>query len=137
VVAHAFSLGLLFNQKQDRQDKQVEKVEESYPDNASTTTIRAILEREFSDAPIMVDIAFCESKFRQMKDGSVLRGIQNSQDVGVLQVNEHYHLNSSIKMGLNIHTLEGNIKYSRYLYDNQGTKPWNWSKPCWSLDPIS
>lgn len=86
----------------------------------------------------MVDIASCESHFRQLnKDGNILRGEQNPLDVGAFQINEHYHLEAAKKMGLDIETLEGNIKYARYLYDTQGTKPWNWSRACWIKNPAS
>jgi hypothetical protein len=105
---------------------------EEIRDNASTTTIKALLKKEFPDAPIMVEIARCESRFRQLDaHGNVLRGEQNSKDVGVFQVNEFYHLADSSRMGMDIHTLEGNIEYARHLYDTQGVRPWNWSKPCW------
>lgn len=120
------------NQTEVIAETKVTPKKEAFQDNASTTTIKAILKREFPDAPIMVEIARCESRFRQLDaHGNVLRGEQNSKDVGVFQINEHYHLADSIKMGLDIHTLEGNIEYARHLYDTQGVRPWNWSKPCW------
>jgi len=95
--------------------------------------VKTAVEREFGVDNIMVQIANCESVgFRQFdKDGNVLRGKQNPQDVGVFQINEHYHLESSKKLGLDIYTLAGNIAYARYLYDTQGVQPWNWSRPCW------
>ena len=78
-------------------------------------------------------VAKCESGLRQFNsDGSVLRGRQNSQDVGILQINERYHLEASRKMGYDIHTTKGNIDYGLYLYKHQGLTPWNWSKECWS-----
>ncbi len=129
--AYAFSLDWFFSSKVTY-TAEVETAK--YPNDASTSTIRAILKEEFSDAPIMVEIARCESRFRQLdKTGEVLRGEQNSKDVGVFQVNEFYHLEDSEKMGLDIHSLEGNIQYARHLYDTQGTRPWNWSKKCWAV----
>jgi hypothetical protein len=87
----------------------------------------------FSDIPIMIDVARCESEFRQLdSNGSVLRGRVNSQDVGVMQINEKYHLETSKKLNLNIHTIEGNMAYARYLYNTQGTTPWKYSSPCWN-----
>ena len=86
----------------------------------------------FSDAPIMHKIAFCESRNRQFdKNGSVMRGVVNSKDVGILQINERYHLSDSKKMGINIYTIDGNLEYARHLYENQGTQPWSSSRPCW------
>jgi hypothetical protein len=95
-------------------------------------TIEALVREEFSDIPIMVDIARCESQFIQFnKDGSVHRGRINPADVGIFQVNESYHLKASEKLNLDIHTVEGNLKYARHLYENEGADPWSASSPCW------
>ena len=80
----------------------------------------------------MQQIALCESGKRQFNDdGSVLRGGYNPQDVGIFQINEHYHLQRSKDLGLDIYTLEGNIGYALLLYQENGTRDWNWSKSCW------
>ena len=87
----------------------------------------------FKDIPIMIDIARCESTFRQFdENGNVLKGKVNSKDIGALQINEKYHLSDSIKLGLDIYTLEGNLAYGRYIYSKQGTKPWVHSSHCWN-----
>jgi hypothetical protein len=86
----------------------------------------------FSDIPIMIQIAKCESRFRQLDaDGDIHRGEINSEDVGVMQINEHYHLNQSIKNDFDIYTIEGNTAYARNLYERQGTQPWASSRGCW------
>jgi len=86
----------------------------------------------FSDIPVMIQIARCESTFRQLDDdGEVHRGKVNNQDVGVMQINEHYQLQTAQKGNYNIYTLEGNTAYARELYEKQGTAPWNSSKACW------
>lgn len=64
-------------------------------------------------------------------DGTVLRGRINSQDVGMCQINEHYWLEKSINLGFDIYTEEGNKQMALWLYDQQGNKPWTWSKKCW------
>lgn len=95
-------------------------------------TVREQVEEYFSDAPIMVAIAQCESHFRQFnKNGDVYRGKENTKDVGVMQVNEYYHLDTAEKLGYDIYSLEGNMAYARYLYEKQGTAPWVSSQPCW------
>ncbi len=92
----------------------------------------------FKDIPLMAEIAYCESRFRQFdKDGSIFRGKVNSKDVGALQVNEYYHLERSKKLGYDIHTLEGNMKYSRILYKESGAQPWNPSSPCWMKSEVA
>ena len=85
---------------------------------------------------IMQKIRWCESRNRQFnKDGTIYRGKINPKDVGQFQINEFYHLESSIKLGMDIYTAYGNEDYAMYLYDTQGTTPWNWSKSnCWGLD---
>ncbi len=105
----------------------------------STREVETIMSTEqyvrkyFSDIPIMIQIAKCESNFRQLdKDGDVHRGETNPEDVGVMQINEHYQLDKAEKENYNIYTLEGNTAYARELYEKQGTAPWNSSKACWS-----
>ena len=86
----------------------------------------------FSDIPIMIAIAKCESTFRQLdKDGEIHRGVVNNADVGVMQINEFYHLDTAQKKDIDIYTLQGNVAYARDLYEREGTKPWASSKACW------
>ncbi len=81
---------------------------------------------------VLKKIAWCESRNRQFNlDGTILRGEINPQDVGKYQINEHYHLEDSQRLGMDIYTLAGNTEYAKYLYSKQGSKPWNWSKKCW------
>jgi len=108
----------------------VELVEEKVENKPLTTKDK--VNDYFEDIPIMAEIAFCESGTRQfIADGSVLRGRVNSADVGVMQINEKYHAATAIKLGINIYSLEGNMAYGRYLYETQGTRPWNYSSHCW------
>lgn len=87
----------------------------------------------FADIPEMIYVAQCESTFRHYgADGNVLRGNVVSADVGVMQINEYYHLDRSRSLGYDVHTLEGNLGYARFLYEEQGLQPWSASKPCWS-----
>ena len=82
---------------------------------------------------IFKKIAWCESKNMQFNaDGSVHRGVANSQDVGKYQINEYYHLRASQALGIDIYTLEGNTKYALHLYKHEGTTPWHWSEWCWN-----
>lgn len=96
-------------------------------------TVKEAVTSYFSDLPIMIDIARCESRFRQTdKNGNVIRGEVNSLDVGVMQINEKYHLEDSKKLGYNIYTIDGNMAYARYLYEKEGARPWISSSPCWA-----
>lgn len=95
-------------------------------------TVKEYVQTYFADAPVMVAIAECESHFTQLgKDGKVIKN-PNSSAVGVFQIMASIHANSADdNLGLNIYTLQGNAAYARYLYENQGTAPWNDSKACW------
>ncbi len=80
----------------------------------------------------MIEIAKCESRFRHLdQKGNILRGVVNSADVGVMQINEYYHLDTAERQNYNIYSIEGNTAYARALYEKEGTTPWNASKPCW------
>ena len=95
-------------------------------------TVEEYVRNYFSDIPIMVEIAKCESRFRQYnKDGDILRGEENRLDRGVMQINEYYHIEDSEKLGYDIYTLEGNTAYARFLFEKYGVKPWKSSAPCW------
>ena len=82
--------------------------------------------------PILEKIALCESGNRQFNSsGTVLRGNYNKHDLGRFQINELYHASSAQKLGLDLYTDEGNTAFALYLYQTQGTTPWNLSKKCW------
>ena len=101
-------------------------------------TVRQRVQTYFSDVPIMVVISGCESHYRQYDtDGTTYRGEINNKDVGLMQINEHYHLKESKALGYDIHSIEGNLEYARYLYENEGTDPWNSSAYCWSGNKAS
>ncbi len=100
---------------------------------AQRMAIEAYLRQEFADEPLLIDIARCESNFRQFDDkGDVIRGIVNKADVGIFQINERYHDETAKKLNLDLHTIEGNVAYGKHLYEEQGSKPWSASAKCWS-----
>ncbi len=87
----------------------------------------------FRDIPVMIQIARCESTFRHdLGDGTILRGKQDSDDTGVMQINMRYHGETAEELGLDLTDLYENMEYARDLYLRQGTQPWSSSKPCWS-----
>jgi hypothetical protein len=95
----------------------------------STSSIKQYIRNAFPNAPVMSDIASCESRFRQFNlDGSVYRGRANPHDIGLLQINETYHLEEATKLGMDIYTLDGNVAFAKVLYERNGTRDWNWSK---------
>ena len=78
----------------------------------------------------MLRIAECESNSKQFNnDGSVL--ISPTNDVGLFQLNIHSHKSNWERLGIDVYTLEGNIKYAMLLYEESGTKHWYMSSSCW------
>ena len=87
----------------------------------------------FKDAPNMIEIARCESNFRQFTDaGNVLRGGMGGQMVGVYQFYESVHSRAAKGLGFDISSLDGNLAYARHVYEAQGTTPWSSGQSCWS-----
>jgi len=87
----------------------------------------------FADIPVLAEIAKCESQYRHLNSsGNVLRGEKNTYDRGVMQINVLYHTETAEKLGLNVHNLDDNVAYARYLYEKQGAKPWMSSSACWA-----
>ncbi len=100
--------------------------------------VEKYLREQYADTPILVEIARCESEFSQFdKDGNVVRGIVNKADVGVMQINEKYHADAAEALGLNLHTIEGNVAYAKYLYSKEGSTPWKYSSKCWNKKNVS
>ncbi len=98
----------------------------------------AIVREYFSDIPVMIQVAKCESTFQHtLTDGSVLRGKVDSRDTGVMQINTGYHAKTAAELGLNLENIYDNMKYARTLYERQGTQPWNASASCWSRELAS
>jgi hypothetical protein len=123
----------LENKKEDKK----EGAEGSVLKPGASLTVEQKVKTYFSKTPVLARIAKCESTFRQHdKNGNVLRGKVNSRDVGVMQINERYHSAKAKSLGLNLHTLEGNMRYAEILYKEQGTSPWKASSHCWGGNSI-
>ena len=83
----------------------------------------------FANTPVMIEIARCESKFRQFTDsGAPLR---SAGMIGVFQFFESIHAPIAKTRGFDLATLDGNLGYAKYLYDTEGTTPWEGSRYCW------
>jgi hypothetical protein len=100
--------------------------------------VKRMVQDEFSDAPAMIRVAACESRYRQFKDdGSLLYNLQGSSAVGVFQIMESIHYDNAVELGYDIHSVEGNIGYARHLYDTDGIGHWNASRHCWQTNKIA
>lgn len=82
-------------------------------------------------------IASCESwgdpnkEPRQFKDGQVLRGVPNPDDIGLAQINEPTWGAQAKELGYDIYTYDGNLAMAKWIFNHYGSTPWNWSKGCW------
>ena len=102
----------------------------TYGQTASETTVRDY----FSDIPVMIEIARCESNFRQFtENGDVVRGGSGGGMVGMFQFFESIHTPAAANLGYDILTLDGNMAYAKYLYRTEGTTPWDNAKDCWKV----
>lgn len=105
--------------------------------------IEALVEKDEPETnlvlnPLLKPVCACESvgnrygEPRQFNsDGTVIRGVINNQDIGMCQINLTYHGKAAEKMGIDLFTEQGNIRYANWLFEQSGYTPWNWSKPCW------
>ncbi|MEK7462177.1 MAG: hypothetical protein AAB618_01225 [Patescibacteria group bacterium] len=118
----------------------------SSDDAKAATTPTAVSQTEsekrvrefFKDTPVMIEIARCESAFRQFTDaGNVLRGGDSGGMVGVFQFFESIHAAPAKALGYDITTLEGNLGYAKQMYKSEGTTPWNPAKSCWNVKPAA
>lgn len=90
------------------------------------TAIEKRVREYFADIPVMIDIARCESVFRQFTDsGAVFYGGGSRGMVGIFQFYEIIHADAALKRGFDLKTVEGNLGYARSMYEQSGTKPWS------------
>ena len=99
---------------------------------SSVSSIENVIREHFKDTPIMIDIARCESEFRQFNNSGTVLKNPTSSAKGVFQIMESLHKAPAARLGFDILTLEGNLAYAQYLYEKEGTRPWNASAKCWS-----
>lgn len=93
--------------------------------------IRDLVEDTFGADHVMVDVARCESSFRQFDaSGDVLEN-PDSGASGVYQLLPRVHEDIAEDFGYDIYTVEGNIGYAEDLYKADGLKPWSASSLCW------
>ena len=86
----------------------------------------------FPHVPVMAEIARCESRLRQFYGPDLpLAGGAGGNMIGVFQINAPVHAQYARGLGFDVYTLEGNLSYAKYLYENEGTRPWRSSQKCW------
>ena len=109
---------------------------EDYLPITDSKNVEKFLDDYFADIPLMAEIAKCESRYRHFNSkGGVLRGQKNTYDRGVMQINLLYHEETAEDMGLDLHDIDDNVAFARYLYEKFGAKPWMSSSACWAKSP--
>jgi hypothetical protein len=133
ISTYLFAVAVLFS------FNQVSVAQASTASSSSSTVhnaaiVEAKVREVFADTPAMIEIARCESKFRQFTDsGNPLRGGAGGQMVGVFQFFESVHASAAKNLGFDLTTLEGNLAYAKHVHDTQGTSPWNSARSCWDV----
>ena len=99
--------------------------------NFAYANTERMVRKYYAKYPTLIKIAECESGFRQFDDDG--RPLKNpgSSATGVMQLMASYHEKPARRMGLNIRTIDGNLRYALRLYKAEGTRPWKASKHCW------
>lgn len=124
---------------QDSLKKNAEPVEPKKKQISATFSIIAVETAPIPVPPptpelpvIFEHIAKCESGGRQFNpDGSVLRGIYHSPDIGKFQINSAVWGDLALELGHNIFTEEGNEAMAYEIYKQQGLQAWQSSQHCW------
>jgi len=129
-------------------------IETAYANTSAIESISTSTPEKVSKSPdvettlpkVLLDIAWCESRDDQnavgynylkeeitLEDGSTTtQKVLWSKDIGRFQINDYYHEQTAKNLGFDIYTVEGNTQYALLLYNSNGTRDWNPSKPCWS-----
>lgn len=82
-----------------------------------------------SDFIVLGKAAETESGWKHYdRNGNVLRGEKNPRMIGIFQICEDSHKREAQKMGLDITTPKGNIKYAVLLYKKEHLRPWRTNK---------
>jgi len=111
---------------------------EDYQPLSDSKNVEKFVRDYFADLPVMTRIASCESRNRHYgSNGEVLRGERTPLDRGVMQINLYFHQKTALKMGLDLHQIDDNVAFARYLYEKYGAKPWMSSSACWSRFTVS
>ncbi len=78
-----------------------------------------------SEAELMIKITELESGYNQFeKDGSVYRGRQNPNDMGIMQINEKVWGKKANELGFDLHDTKGNLQMALWIYQNEGPQKW-------------
>lgn len=102
---------------------------------ADSSSIKQTIIAFFPNAPIMVQVAKCESELRhRTKSGALLPNQGGGSARGTFQVLMRIHAPEMRKMGLNPDNDRDYMVYVKHLYDTFGLTPWQPSRHCWGAN---
>lgn len=127
VPSLASAQGALERRSDDRTQERDDRDEED--EEYDNSDVRRLVEKAFGKDHVMVEVARCESSFRQFSGNDVL--VNSIGATGVFQILQRVHEEIAEDFGYDIFTLEGNIGYAQALYEADGLKPWSASSLCW------
>lgn len=99
------------------------------------TEITRLSKQYLIDEDLVKRIIKCESGF--VKDALNINkrdGVAWSKDIGLGQINDYYHKETMIKLGLDIYTPKDNLAYMFILLKEDPLVHYKASSGCWSLD---
>lgn len=111
---------------EEKPEPKVVQIEISYTKESIIEKVR----QAFPDAPIMLEVARCESQYKITAHNTALNK-DGTTDGGIFQLNS-VHNQELTALGLDKFDLEDNIRFARILYDRNGLQPWKSSEDCWS-----
>ena len=91
----------------------------------TTDYIIQAIHETFPEAPIMVQVARCESALNPLADRE-----NRNVDVGLFQINQVHGARLN-ELGLDRRNLYDNLEFSRMLFNESGLDPWYMSQHCW------
>lgn len=110
---------------EEEPEPKVVQIEISYTKESIIEKVR----QAFLDAPIMLEVARCESQYKITAHNTTLNK-DGTTDGGIFQLNS-VHDEELAALGLDKFDPEDNIKFARILYDRSGLQPWKSSRDCW------
>ena len=85
------------------------------------------------DEKLVREIIKCESSMygNALNENKDENGIVWSVDRGLMQINDYWHKDTMIKLGLDIENEYDSLEYGIMLLAKEGTKHWKASSSCW------
>ena len=98
---------------------------------SAASTVTPVSISSLSVEVVLPIIAGCESGGRQFDENGNLIVNRSTDDVGKWQINLPTHWARAESLGIDLLAEEGNERFARILYAENGTADWNATRSCW------